>query len=98
VTIAGYTTQIFFSDIDNDRVLTGAAPYNTRSPRKDPTTDENDTVLSSADDTTNIVAVKGSIAKGFSATFNIALNNTEVNAKGSLSRPNTGPPSGGPGS
>ena len=44
-TIAGYTTQIFFSDADNDRVLTGAAPYNTRSPQKDPTTDENDTVL-----------------------------------------------------
>ena len=32
-TIAGYTTQIFFSDADNDRVLTGAAPYNTRSPQ-----------------------------------------------------------------
>jgi protocatechuate 3,4-dioxygenase beta subunit len=97
-TIAGYTTQIFFSDIDNDRVLTGAAPYNTRSPQKDPTTDENDTVLSSADDTTNIIAVQGRIAHGFSATFNIALNNTEVNAAGSLSRPNTSAPSGGPGS
>ena len=35
-TIAGYTTQIFFSDADNDRVLAGAAPYNTRSPQKDP--------------------------------------------------------------
>jgi protocatechuate 3,4-dioxygenase beta subunit len=44
-TIAGYTTQIFFSDAANDTVLTGATPYDTRSPQKDPTTDENDTVL-----------------------------------------------------
>ena len=58
-TIAGYTTQIFFSDADNDRVLTGAAPYNTRSPQKDPTTDENDTVLTRADFATNIVNVNG---------------------------------------
>jgi len=98
VTIAGYTTQIFFSDIDNDRVLTGAAPYNTRSPQKDPTTDETDTVLSGTDDATNIIAVKGNIANGFSGTFNIALDNTEVNTLGSLSRPNTGAPSNGPGS
>jgi protocatechuate 3,4-dioxygenase beta subunit len=33
-TIAGYTTQIFFSDADNNRVLIGAAPYNSRSRRK----------------------------------------------------------------
>ena len=32
-TIAGYTTQIFFSDADNDAVVSGAAPYNTRSPK-----------------------------------------------------------------
>jgi protocatechuate 3,4-dioxygenase beta subunit len=32
-TIAGYTTQIFFSDADNERVLAGAAPYNTRRRR-----------------------------------------------------------------
>jgi protocatechuate 3,4-dioxygenase beta subunit len=95
-TIAGYTTQIFFSDSDNDRVLTGAAPYNARSPEKDPTTDENDTVLASNDDSTNIVKVKGSIARGFSATFNIALDDGEVDATGSLSRANGG--AGGPSS
>jgi protocatechuate 3,4-dioxygenase beta subunit len=102
-TIAGYTTQIFFSGRDNDHVLTGAAPYNARSPQTDPTTDENDTVLGSAERTTNIVAVRGSIAKGFSTTFNIALDNAEVGAAGSLARPNAvgggtgpgGPPPGG---
>jgi protocatechuate 3,4-dioxygenase beta subunit len=94
-TIAGYTTQIFFSDTDNDRVLTGAAPYNTRSPRTNPTTDENDSVLTGADHSTNIVAVKGSVHNGFSATFNIALTATEVNATGNLGRPNT--EGGGPG-
>lgn len=92
-TIAGYTTQIFFSDADNDRVLSGAAPYYSRSPQKDPTTDENDTVLQSADDTTNIVSVKGSLKNGFSATFNVMLDHSAVIAKGSLSRPSSG---GGP--
>ena len=94
-TIAGYTTQIFFSDADNDRVLTGAAPYNTRSPQNDPTTDENDTVLTRADFATNIVNVNGSIEHGFKTTFDIALDNVEVDAKGSLGRPNTGGPPGG---
>ncbi|MDQ6774871.1 MAG: hypothetical protein M3071_01330 [Actinomycetota bacterium] len=92
-TIAGYTTQIFFSDADNDRVLTGAAPYNTRSPQTDLTTDENDTVLQSSDDATNIVAVKGSVRTGFKATFNVMLDNAEVAATGSLAAPSTG---GGP--
>src|ERR1700694_4527494 len=87
-TIAGYTTQIFFSDADKDRVLRGAAAYNTRSPHNDPTSDENDTVLSRADFATNIVKIKGSIKHGFKATFNIALDNAEVDAKGSLGRPN----------
>ncbi|HWH10340.1 MAG TPA: hypothetical protein VG165_04380 [Solirubrobacteraceae bacterium] len=96
-TIAGYTTQIFFSDADNARVLTGAAPYDARSPRRDPTTDENDSVLSSTDDATNIVAVRGSIAKGFSATFNIALDDAEVDATGSLARPSGGGGGGGAG-
>ena len=95
-TIAGYTTQIFFSDADNDRVLTGAAPYNTRSPRKDPTTDENDTVLASADVATNVVKVTGSIKNGFGATFNIALDTVELDATGSLARPNSAI-GGGPG-
>jgi len=95
-TIAGYTTQIFFSDADNDHVLTGAAPYNTRSPQKDPTTDKTDTVLTSADYATNVVKVEGSIKRGYAATFNIALDHAEGTAKGSLGRPNTGS-SGGPG-
>ena len=92
-TIAGYTTQIFFSDADNDRVLAGAAPYDSRSPRTDPTTDENDTVLQSSDHATNVVAVTGSIGEGFAATFNVMLDESEVSARGSLSRPSTG---GGP--
>jgi protocatechuate 3,4-dioxygenase beta subunit len=93
-TVAGYTTQIFFSDGDNDAVLSGAAPYNTRSPGNDPTTDENDTVLSSADISTNVVAVAGNLSDGFTTTFNIELDHAEVTAHGSLARPNSngGPP------
>ena len=98
VTIAGYTTQIFFSDADNDRIFNGAEPYNTRDPEDDPTTDENDTVLTSADFATNIVNVKGSIANGYKATFNIVLDDAEVDATGSLAGPNTGSRGGsGPG-
>ena len=85
-TIAGYTTQIFFSDSDNDRVLTGAAPYNTRNPETDRTTDENDSVLASADHATNVVAVRGSVATGFRATFNIALSDAEAGAADSLAQ------------
>jgi len=92
-TIAGSTTQIFFSDRDNDRVLTAAAPYDARSPRTDPTTDETDTVLTSAERATNIVAVRGSTHRGFSATFNIMFDSAEVDGAGSLGRPNAG---GGP--
>jgi len=95
-TIAGYTTQIFFSDADNTRVLTGAAPYKTRSPKADPTTDENDTVLQASDDATNIVPVTGSISEGFAATFDIRIYASETTAKGSLSRPSNGGP-GAPG-
>jgi protocatechuate 3,4-dioxygenase beta subunit len=86
-TIAGYTTQIFFSDADNRRVLTGAAPYDTRSPQMDPTTNESDTVITSSDFATNVVGVKGSIARGFSATFNVIVDDSEVSTTGSLSRP-----------
>ena len=68
-----YTTQIFFSDADNDTVLSGAAPYNTRFPKTDPTTDENDNVLTPSADATNMVPVTGSIADGFAATFTIGL-------------------------
>jgi len=89
-TIAGYTTQIFFSDTDNSHVLTAAAPYSSRSPQTDPTTDENDTVLRSSDHATNVVTVKGSVAGGFSAVFNIAVSDGEVSATGSLGRPSAG--------
>ena len=95
-TIAGYTTQIFFSDADNDAVLSGAAPYNKRSPQNDPTTDENDTVLRSADMATNVVAVAGNLSDGFTTTFNIELNSAEVSTPGSLGRPDTGGPPNGP--
>jgi protocatechuate 3,4-dioxygenase beta subunit len=82
-TIAGYTTQIFFSDTDNDHIFNRAAPYNTRDPEDDPTTDENDSVLTKADFATNIVNVRGSIAEGYTATFNVALDNSQVDATGS---------------
>ena len=97
-TVAGYTTQIFFSDTDNDHIFNGAAPYNTRDPTDDPTTDENDTVITKADFATNIVKVRGRIAQGYTATFNVALDKSEVDATGSLGRPNTGSGGGnGPG-
>jgi protocatechuate 3,4-dioxygenase beta subunit len=95
-TIAGYTTQIFFSDADNHRVLTGAAPYNTRAPQDDPTNDENDTVLQATDRTTNIVPVTGSLAAGFAATFTIVLDAAETTLAGSLARPSAGGPGGAP--
>jgi protocatechuate 3,4-dioxygenase beta subunit len=77
-----YTTQIFFSDADNDAVLSAAAPYDTRSPRTDPTTDETDNILGSAK-STNVVPVTGSVADGFTATFTIGLT-------GVASNPDTG--------
>jgi protocatechuate 3,4-dioxygenase beta subunit len=95
-TVAGYTTQIFFSDADNNRVLSGAAPYNTRTPEGDPTSDENDSVLQASDDATNVVAVTGSLERGFAATFTIALAASETTAEGSLARPSTGAGPGGP--
>jgi hypothetical protein len=96
-TVAGYTTQIFFSDAANDAIFAGAAPYNTRDPQDDGTTDENDSVLSTADDDTNIVKVTGSIRRGFAATFNVAVTNAEVATTGSLSRPSSGTGGGGGG-
>ncbi len=97
-TIAGYTTQIFFSDADNDRVLSGAAPYNTRSPEDDPTTDETDTVLTRASFDTNIVAVTGGLQTGFAATFEVVIDGSEASATGSLARPvSGGAPGGGTG-
>jgi protocatechuate 3,4-dioxygenase beta subunit len=74
-----YTTQIFFSDADNDAVLSGAAPYDTRSPRTDPTTDETDNILGGAR-STNVVPVTGSLADGFAATFTIGLTGVASNA------------------
>jgi protocatechuate 3,4-dioxygenase beta subunit len=76
-----YTTQIFFSDADNDSVMSGAAPYNTRSPKFDPTTDETDNILaSSSARSTNVVPVSGSIVDGFAATFTIGLSGVASNA------------------
>jgi protocatechuate 3,4-dioxygenase beta subunit len=74
-----YTTQIFFSDADNDTVLSGAAPYNTRSPKTDPTTDETDSILGSSK-STNVVPVSGSVSEGFAATFTIGLSGVASNA------------------
>lgn len=96
-TIAGFTTQIFFSDAANRHVLTGAAPYNTRSPQTDPTTDENDSVLTTAAFVTNIVGVRGSVGKGYSAVFTIAATAAEVDTTGSLARPTSGAGGGPPG-
>ena len=97
-TIAGYTTQIFFSDADNDAVFAGAAPYNARDPQDDATTDENDSVLTAADYATNVVKVTGNLKDGFAATFNIVATNAEVATPGSLSRPSFGAGGGrGPG-
>jgi protocatechuate 3,4-dioxygenase beta subunit len=75
-----YTTQIFFSDADNNTVLSGAAPYNTRSPKTDPTTDATDMVFQQASGAAgNIVSVAGSIAEGFAATFTIGLSGVASN-------------------
>jgi len=68
-----YTTQIFFSDAANNAVLSGAAPYTTRSPQSDPTTDENDNVLTSSAKETNVVSATGSNSTGYDATFTIYL-------------------------
>ena len=72
-----YTTQIFFSDADNTTVMAGAAPYSTRSPIQDSTTDENDNVLTSAADATNIAAAAGSVSAGYASTFTIRLDKSE---------------------
>jgi protocatechuate 3,4-dioxygenase beta subunit len=69
-----YTTQIFFSDADNKTVLTGAAPYSSRSPQDDPTSNETDNVLTSSARATNIAPVTGSVSDGFATTFTIVLN------------------------
>jgi protocatechuate 3,4-dioxygenase beta subunit len=78
--VTNYTTQIFFSDADNARVLGSAAPYNTRSSQSDPTTDETDNVLTSSADATNVVPVIGTVADGFAATFTIGLSGVASNA------------------
>ena len=89
-TIAGYTTQIFFSDADNNRVLSGVPPYNTRSPQRDPTTDESDTVLQTSEYASNVVPVHGTVTSGFRTTFTIRLDTSETTATGSLARPSSG--------
>jgi len=68
---------------------TNATPYNARDPKDAPTADENDTVLTRAAFDTNIVKVSGDIATGYTAVFTIAATTAEVDATGSLGRPNT---------
>jgi len=76
-----YTTQIFFSDADNATVMNGAAPYNSRSPKTDPTSDETDNIFTSADAaSTNVAPVTGGINEGFAATFTIGLSGVASNA------------------
>jgi protocatechuate 3,4-dioxygenase beta subunit len=76
-----YTTQIFFSDADNATVMNGAAPYDTRSPKSDPTTDGTDNIFASANAaSTNVAPVTGSIAEGFAAAFTIGLTGVASNA------------------
>jgi protocatechuate 3,4-dioxygenase beta subunit len=69
-----YTAQIFFTDQANDKVLTGAAPYRSRSPQSDPTSDETDGVLTSPAFATNVVPVSGDLASGYAALFTIYLS------------------------
>jgi protocatechuate 3,4-dioxygenase beta subunit len=68
-----YTTQIFFAESDNTAVLTGAAPYNTRSPQLDPTRNANDNILGS-NTATNVLDASGSPSAGYSGTFTIMLS------------------------
>jgi protocatechuate 3,4-dioxygenase beta subunit len=74
--VTNYTTQIFFTDAANDTVLESAAPYNTRSPQDDPTTDESDSVYTGAasDAAGNVVSVTGSVAAGYAAAFTVMLD------------------------
>jgi protocatechuate 3,4-dioxygenase beta subunit len=80
-----YTTQIFFSDADNKTVLTGAAPYSSRSPQDDPTSNETDMVMTSAARATNIAPVTGSVGSGFATTFTIVLTGLPAAAAGASS-------------
>jgi len=72
-TVLNYTTQIFFSDAQNDAVMTGAAPYSSRSPQTPDTSDETDNILGSSE-STNVIALSGSNSAGWSGTFDIALD------------------------
>jgi protocatechuate 3,4-dioxygenase beta subunit len=76
--VTNYTTQIFFPDSQNDAVFAAAPPYSARTPVDDPTTNETDTVLRSADDATNIVSATGSVANGYKATFTITLDSSST--------------------
>jgi protocatechuate 3,4-dioxygenase beta subunit len=81
-----YTTQIFFTDADNARVLSGAAPYDARSPKTDPTTNETDMVLTSAARATNVVAATGSVRSGFAAAFTIMLQGLPASGDAAASK------------
>jgi protocatechuate 3,4-dioxygenase beta subunit len=68
-----YTTQIFFAESDNTAVLTGATPYNTRSPQLDPTKNATDNILGS-NAATNVLAASGGPSAGYGGTFTIMLS------------------------
>jgi protocatechuate 3,4-dioxygenase beta subunit len=82
---ANYTTQIFFAESDNTAVLTGAAPYKTRSPQLDPTRNATDNILGS-NTATNVLAASGSPSAGYSGTFTVMLSGgSSAGAAGSSS-------------
>ena len=72
-----YTTQIFFSDEQNNAVMTGAAPYKQRSPQTPDTSDGQDNILDESHSPnnakTNVVSLSGSNSAGYSGTFDVAL-------------------------
>jgi protocatechuate 3,4-dioxygenase beta subunit len=75
-TVLNFTTQIFFSDAQNNSVMTGASPYNTRSRTTPDTTDSSDNILDesgSTNESTNVIGLTGSNAAGWAGTFNVAL-------------------------
>ena len=80
--VTNYTTQILFTDADNQHVLENAGPYNTRSTIDSPTTDADDTVVPSSSDATQVVSVTGSIANGYAAAFDVTIDGGTVSTAG----------------
>jgi protocatechuate 3,4-dioxygenase beta subunit len=85
-TVLNFTTQIFFSDSQNNTVMTGASPYNTRSHTTPDTTDSTDNILDesgSTNEQTNVITLSGSNGSGWSGTFNVALAGGSSGSSGS---------------